>query len=213
MTLAFGNSMQINHKPVVTFLICIVTVCVSFYVAYQISGSVLGKSRITELANFGGLTVEGLKSLEIWRLVSSQLIHVHQKHMIYNVLSILFLGIIIERAVGYKYMLIIWLFAGSIGTLFSTQFTPPPWNVGTGASQAAFGLAGFGLFLIFSKIQRGYIFLFAIAFALIPALYLDFKSVGYPKAGHSLSFVIGFGLAIFYFYNVKQKLVQVAPES
>jgi len=205
--------MQINHKPVVTFLLCIATVCISFYVAYQISGSVLGKSRITELANLGGLTVEGLKSLEIWRLVSSQLIHVHQKHMIYNVLSILFLGIIIERAVGSKYMLIIWLFAGSIGTLFSTQFTPPPWNVGTGASQAAFGLAGFGLFLIFSKIQRGYIFLFAIAFALIPALYLDFKSVGYPKAGHSLSFVIGFGLAIFYFYNVKQKLVQVAPES
>jgi len=205
--------MQINHKPVVTFLICIITVCISFYVAYQISGSVLGKSKITELTNFGGLTVEGIKNLEIWKLISSQLIHVHQKHMIYNVLSILFLGIIIERTVGPKYMLIIWLFAGSIGTLFSTQFTPSPWNVGTGASQAVFGLAGFGLFLIFSKIQRGYMFLCAIGFALIPALYLDFKSVGYPKAGHSLSFVIGFGLAMYYFYNVKNKLVQLAPKS
>jgi len=205
--------MQINHKPVVTFLICIITVCISFYVAYQISGSVFGKSKITELAHFGGLTVEGIKNLEIWRLISSQLIHVHQKHMIYNVLSILFLGIIIERTVGPKYMLIIWLFAGSIGTLFSTQFTPSPWNVGTGASQAVFGLAGFSLFLIFSKIQRGYMLLCAIAFALIPALYLDFKSVGYPKAGHSLSFVIGFGLAMYYFYNVKQKLVQLAQKS
>ena len=202
--------MQINHKPFVTFIICIVTVCISFYVAYQISGSILGKSKITELANFGGLTTEGIKNFEVWRFISSQLIHVHQKHMIYNVLSILFLGIIIERTVGSKYMLAIWLFAGSIGTLFSTQFSTPPWNIGTGASQAAFGLAGFGLVLIISKIKRGYIVHCAMAFVLIPALYLDFKSVGYPKAGHSLSFTIGCCLAMYYFYSVKNQYSQLA---
>ncbi len=202
-----------NHKPFVTFIICLMTICVSFYVAYQISGSILGKSKITELANFGGLTIESIKNFEVWRLLSSQLIHVHQKHMIYNVLSILFLGIIIEGKVGSKYMLVIWLLAGAIGTLFSTQFTPPPWNTGTGASQAAFGLAGFGLILVINRIKHGYLMLSALAFALIPALYLDFKSVGYPKAGHSLSFVIGCSLAIYYLYRFKQKFVHLAQKS
>jgi len=89
---------------------------VSFYVAYQITGSIFGKSRIIHLADYGGLTIEAIKNFEIWRLLTSQLIHVHQKHMIYNVLSILLLGIILERKVGPKYTFSIWLLAGALGT-------------------------------------------------------------------------------------------------
>jgi membrane associated rhomboid family serine protease len=178
---------------------------VSLSVAYQISGSIVGKSKITELANFGGLTIHGIQNFELWRLLSSQFIHVHQKHMIYNVLSILFLGILIEREVGPKYILVIWLLAGSLGTLCSTQFSTPPWNVGTGASQAAFGLVGFGFVLIMTRIKYGYLMISAIAFAILPALYLDFKSVGYPKAGHLLSFIIGVSLAVYYYYRINSK--------
>lgn len=197
--------MHINHKPIITFILCILTVCVSLSVAYQISGSIVGKSKITELANFGGLTIHGIQNFEVWRLFSSQFIHVHQKHMIYNVLSILFLGILIEREVGPKYILAIWLLAGSLGTLCSTQFSTPPWNVGTGASQAAFGLVGFGFVLVMARIKYGYLMISAIAFAILPALYLDFKSVGYPKAGHLLSFIIGVSLAVYYYYRINSK--------
>ena len=123
--------------------------------------------------------------------------------MIYNVLSILFLGLIIERKVGPKYMLSVWFLAGSIGTVFSTQFSTPPWDVGTGASQAAFSLIGFSCVLVVSKIKHGYLLVSAIVFSLIPALYLDIKSVGYPKAGHSLSFAIGCLLVAHYFYRIK----------
>lgn len=205
--------MQKNYKPVVTILICIFTVSISLYVAYQISGSVFGKSKITELDNFGGLTIEGIKNFELWRLLSSQFIHVHQKHMIFNVLSILFLGTIIERVSGPRFMLAIWFFAGSLGTLLSTQFTPAPWNVGTGASQAAFGLAGFGLVLIVFNIQRGYMLIGAMAFSLIPALYLDFKSAGYPKPGHILSFAVGCGFAMYYFLQCKAERTSIATKS
>ena len=197
--------MHINHKPIITFILCILTVFVSLSVAYQISGSIVGKSKITELANFGGLTIHGIQNFEVWRLFSSQFIHVHQKHMIYNVLSILFLGILIEREVGPKYILVIWLLAGSLGTLCSTQFSTPPWNVGTGASQAAFGLVGFGFVLVMARIKYGYLMISAIAFAILPALYLDFKSVGYPKAGHLLSFIIGVSLAVYYYYRINSK--------
>jgi len=180
---------------------------VSFYVADQITGSIFGKSRIIHLANHGGLTIEGIKNFEIWRLFTSQLIHVHQKHMIYNVLSILFLGIIVERNIGTKYTFVIWLFAGALGTLFSTQFGSAPWNIGTGASQAAFGLAGFLVVLSFKRTENFYLILVALAFALIPSLYLDFKTVGYPKPGHTLSFVIGFIIATYFYKQHYASLV------
>jgi len=166
-------------------------------VAYQITGTVFGKSKIIYLAEYGGLTIEGIKDFEIWRFLTSQLIHVHQKHMMYNVLSILFLGIILEPKIGLRYTFAIWLLAGASGTLFSTQFGSPPWNTGTGASQAAFGLAGFGLVFMVKGKEYGYILLAALAFTLIPALYLDFKIVGYPKPGHTLSFVVGCGIATY----------------
>lgn len=203
--------MDSDHKPVFTLLICLLTMTVSFYVAYQITGSIFEKSRIVYLANYGGLTVEGIKDFEIWRLFTSQLIHVYQKHMIYNVLSMLFLGIILEGKIGFRNTFAIWLIAGTLGTLFSTQFGSPPWNTGTGASQAVFGLAGFGLVLLVREVKNihwnrdRYLMLSALIFALIPALYLDFKSAGYPKAGHILSFVIGCILAGHYLYRIKQR--------
>jgi len=170
-------------------------------VAYQITGSIFGKSRIIELAKYGGLTIEGIKQFELWRFITSQLIHVHQKHMMYNVLSLLFLGVLLERKIGFGFTLIIWLLAGAIGTLFSTQFGSPPWNTGTGASQSVFGLAGFALTFMITRRERSYLFLIALLFSLIPALYLDFRAVGYPKPGHSLSFIIGCSIAIYYLYK------------
>jgi membrane associated rhomboid family serine protease len=174
-------------------------------VAYQVSGSILGKSRIIHLADYGGLTAEGLKNFEIWRLLSSQLIHVHQYHMIYNVLSILLLGLILERKIGFRYTFAIWLLAGALGTLFSIQFSSPPWNTGTGASQAAFGLAGFALLLVIKRVEQGYLIIGVLAFALFPALYLDFKSAGYAKPAHVLSFVIGCTIASYYLFRTKRQ--------
>jgi len=178
--------------------------CVSFYVAHQITGSIFGKSRIIHLANYGGLTIDGIKNFEIWRLLTSQLIHVHQKHMIYNVLSILIMGMIIERKIGYKYTFATWLLAGAVGTVFSTQFGSAPWNTGTGASQAAFGLAGFLFVLSLKRTENVYLILGALGFALFPSLYLDFSAVGYPKPGHALSFVIGVIIAIYYYKQLPQ---------
>lgn len=196
--------MNSTYKPFFTIAICALTVCVSFFVAYQISGSIFGKSRIIYLADYGGLTVESIKELEIWRFITSQFVHVHQKHMMYNVLSIMFLGILLERKIGFKYTFSIWLFAGAIGTLFTTQFGSSPWNTGTGASQAALGFAGFGLVVYTVKFRREYLLLGAILFSILPALYLDVKTAGYPKPGHSLSFIIGCFIAVWYLYQSKQ---------
>ena len=198
--------MNSNHKPIFSAVICVLTIAVSLYVAFQISGSLFGKSRIIYLAEYGGLTIEGLQNFELWRLITSQFVHVHQKHMLYNVLSIAFLCTLIERKVGFWYVLIIWFFAGSIGTFFTTQFGTAPWNTGTRASQAALGFAGFGLLLYLCRFKQDYLLLFCILFAIIPALYLDVKTAGYPKPGHTLSFVIGILMAAYFLFGQPRKV-------
>lgn len=193
--------MKSSYKPIFTPVICVLTIAISLFVAFQISGSMFGKSRIIHLADYGGLTIEGLKNLEIWRLVTSQFIHVHQKHMLYNVLSLGFLCALIERKTGFKYVLFIWFFTGSMGTFFTTQFGTPPWNTGTGTSQAVMGFAGFGLWLYIAKYRRDYLLLCALVFSIFPAMYLDFKTAGYPKPGHALSFVLGCSIAVYFLFG------------
>ena len=155
--LSSRKNMNSNYKPIFTVIICLMTAAVSLFVAFQVSGSLFGKSRIVHLANYGGLTADALKNFEFWRFVTSQMVHVHQKHMIYNVLSIAFLGAIIERKVGFSCALLVWLIAGAMGTFFSTQFGSTPWNTGTGASQAALGFAGFGLLLYAVRFRDHYL--------------------------------------------------------
>ncbi|KZN41516.1 rhomboid family intramembrane serine protease [Pseudoalteromonas luteoviolacea] len=192
-----------KYQPYFTYFICITTLCISMLVALQISGSIFGKSRIVYLADYGGLTWQSIKNLELWRFMSAQLVHVHQKHMLYNVLSILSLGIILERQVGYKYMLVTWLFAGGLGTAITTAFGSTPWNTGTGASQAALAYAGFGLTFLITHKKSKYLLMSATLFALLPALYLDLKTAGFPKPAHILSFALGATIGICYLFKVK----------
>lgn len=192
---------SLPHKPIFTLLICFLTLCTSFFVAFEVSGSILGKVRIIHLTEYGGLTLNSIASLEVWRFITAQLVHVYQKHMLFNVISMLMLGLLLEPRIGFRYTCLIWLMAGATGTLISTLSGTPPWNTGSGASQAIFGLAGFSLVLFVRKIDTRYQMFIGLAFTLIPALLLDFRAVGYPKLAHVISFFIGGLIAIYYCYH------------
>jgi len=193
-----AKKMNSRNVPYCTLFICLITLVTSFYVAIEISGTLFGKIRITQLENFGAVTLDHIKSFEVWRLLVSQFIHVKQLHMIYNVLSLLLLGVFIERYVGFGKFFILWFVSGAAGTLFSTLFVAPPWNLGTGASQAIMGVAGFGVLLVFRGIDQSKGLKYSIAIAILPALILDLIFAHYPKPGHILGFIIGISLGIYY---------------
>lgn len=173
----------------------------SFYVAKAISGSYFGKVRIFQFAEYGGVRVEHLINFEFWRLFTSQIIHMKQFHMLFNVLSFLILGIFIERQLGIMRLFILWFVAGAAGTIFSTYFGKPPFNLGTGASQAVMGVAAFGVLLSYQNIDASKGLKYALAFAIVPALFLDLIYAGYPKPGHVMSFIFGLGIGLFYIKN------------
>ena len=190
--------MKTNNYPIVTILLALLTLCFSFYAALEISGSFFGKVRVVQLEAYGGIYIEHLANFELWRLLSSQLVHVKQAHMLYNVLSLLVIAYYIERKLGATRLFILWFFSGAIGTIFSTFFVPSPWNLGTGGSQAIFGLAAYCVLMHYRGIDTSRRLKFIIAFTMLPALTLDMLFAHYPKPGHVLSFLVGMAISHFF---------------
>jgi rhomboid protease GluP len=199
------RSMRPNRKemtlnkarvPIATILISLFTVVFSFYVSKKISGSLFGEFSYVELEKYGGITFGHLKNLELWRLFACQLIHLQQVHMIYNALSILLLGVYLEPVIGSVRFLLLYFIPGIIGTLVSTLVVDPPGNLGTGASQAAMGIAAFGLIVAFRQKESGKASLI-FAFLILPAILNDVRVVGYPKVGHWVPILLGIFVGMY----------------
>jgi len=177
--------------PYCTLIICTLTLLYSMYVAFDVTGNILGNVKIIQLETYGGVTFSHLRNRELWRLFASQLVHSKQIHMLYNVMSLALLGIFLERHIHVVKFFLLWFIAGTVGTLVSTLFVEPPWNLGTGASQAVLGIAAFGLVLSLKGINSSNWLRVTLCFSMIPAFALDFIFAGHPKPGHITGALIG----------------------
>jgi membrane associated rhomboid family serine protease len=182
--------------PWCTLLLCLATAVVSVHTAIEVGGTWLARVRIVELEHYG-LRVEYLREFELWRLVTAQLVHVKQPHMVSDVFCLLLVGTAVERNMGFVWLLVLWLIGGSMATLISTLSGPPPWNLGTGASQAIMAIAGAGLWLTLAGVDRSKFLLSAVAFSIALALTLDLIFAHHPKPGHVAGLLLGFVIAAF----------------
>lgn len=183
--------------PWCTLLLCVATVAVSVHAAIEVSGTWLGRVRIVELESYG-VRFGHLQDLELWRLVTAQLVHVKQPHMLSNVFCLLWVGMAVERHLGFIRVLVLWLVGGSLATLFSTLFVTPPWNLGTGASQAIMAIAGAGLWLALTGVDRSKSLTVPVAFTLTLAFMIDLVHAHSPKPGHVAGVLLGLLLASLY---------------
>jgi rhomboid protease GluP len=180
--------------PWCTLLLCAATVVASIHAAIEISGTWLGRVKIVELESYG-LRFRYIRELELWRLITAQLVHVKQPHMLSNVFCLLLVGTAVERHVGFIRLLVLWLIGGSMAMLISTLFFTPPWNLGTGASQAIMAIAGAGLWLARTGVDRSKSLLLPVAFTITVALALDLIYAHYPKPGHVAGLLLGYLIA------------------
>ncbi|HRF54107.1 MAG TPA: rhomboid family intramembrane serine protease [Aquimonas sp.] len=178
------------HFPWGTLLLSTATVVLSAFVAIEISGTWMGKVRIVDLEQYG-VRFEHVQKLELWRLVTAQLVHVKQLHMVSDVFCLLWVGTAIEKHVGGVRLLLLWLIGGSLATLFSTLFVAPPWNLGTGASQAVMAIAGTGLWLAIEGVDRSRSLMWPVAFSIGLAFAIDIVHVYHPKPGHVAGLLLG----------------------
>jgi len=182
-----------------------VTILTSMIVAYLVHGTILTSVNVVDLRKFGGTTFEDLANFEIWRICTAQLIHSKFPHMLFNALCLYLLGNALEQQLGGIAILTIWLIAGGIATVVSPILVMPPWNVGTGASQACFALAGCALVCAStSPIDRKTLIILSLV-TVLPGLVLDLTYVGYPKLGHTVGLVLGACFGLYYARRTPQK--------
>ncbi len=193
--------MNFKEFPVVTTILCVATVVLSFNANLAISATFFGNIRVIDLEPFGGLLPEHLLGLELWRLLVSNLIHAKQLHMLYNVLSLFLLGYLLESKIGSGNFFVVWLISGAAGNLAGYYTVPAPWGIGTGGSAANFGLIACAISFYISGIYRSKTMLLVILFTLMPALILDvtFASYHVPKVGHVVPFALSYLVCFFVF--------------
>lgn len=114
-------------------------------------------------SNFSPLTLHG----QPWRLLTSAFLHGGVAHLLMNMTSLVFLGLLTERLTGSRRLLLLYLLCGVAGSLASLWWHAQGVN-SVGASGAIFGLYGVLLATLlrrpgaFSRPQRYTVGLFVL---------------------------------------------------
>ena len=182
-------------RPTVSICLAVATLVVSSWIAVSLRGSLSSSVGVRELRNYGGVDNAQLGRGEYWRLLTAQFVHVKPAHMLFNVITLFLLATAVERAAGSLVLAFLWLVSGIAGMYASIYGVPPPYDVGTGASQALMGIAGATLVVIRRNNDAAWLKA-TLMMTLVLQLGLDVRVAYYPKPGHVVGFAVGLFLAI-----------------
>lgn len=96
------------------------------------------------LLEFGAKDPVGLAQGEFWRFFTPIFVHIGIIHFFFNSLGLFYIGYQLERILGRRWYLVIYLVAGVVGNISSAYFSLA---MSAGASGALFGLLGSGYVL------------------------------------------------------------------
>ncbi|GAX05824.1 membrane-associated serine protease [Secundilactobacillus pentosiphilus] len=176
--------------PYITISLIVITILV--YLAMTLAG---GSQNTQVLVDFGAKYNPLILAGQWWRLITPIFLHMGFEHILFNMVTLYFIGFQIEAIFGHWRYLAIFLISGIGGNLASFAFNPN--SISAGASTAIFGLFGAFLMLGESFWENPYIrqmtktFLLFIGFNLV----FDIFSVGTDIQGHIGGLVIGFLMA------------------
>lgn len=189
-----GFWLRVRASPV-TIILALGTLITSLAVAWLSQGSPLATVPVKALRHLGGLDFEQLRQGRIWLLITSQLVHVKQAHMLLNVATLLYAGFTLERILGHLQVFTLWLLAGGVGMLLSVYYGTPPFEVGSGASQATAALLGASIVVIARTRSYARHFPALTACIGLSIFGLDLLHGGLPKPGHMASLAAGLVLS------------------
>jgi membrane associated rhomboid family serine protease len=128
--------------------------------------------------------------------VTSQFVHVSQAHMLFNVISLFLLGMAVERAIGSLRLTMLWLLSGLAGTYASIYSVPPPYDIGSGASQAIMGVAASAMVILWRTHTAPRWLIAVVIVTLVAGAGLDLAFASRIKPGHVVGFLVGLIVAV-----------------
>ena len=92
------------------------------------------------LLRFGATYAPAVRSGQLWRLVTSMFVHIDVFHLAFNMIVLWNIGPYVERWVGARWLVLVYLASGASGNVLSTIAQPS--MMSAGASGAILGLYG-----------------------------------------------------------------------
>lgn len=160
----------------------------------------------------GAMYVPYVLDGQVYRLFTSIFMHFGISHLVNNMLVLLVLGDYLERAMGRIKYLFFYLCCGcganlvSVGVdVFLELYLGVPMNtVSAGASGAIFGVSGGLLYVILmNKGRLENLDTKRVIIMIAMSLYLGFRSVETDNLAHIAGAIIGFLLAVFFYWKPK----------
>lgn len=186
--------------PIVLYLCIIVYVYMAFTYVEIVSFD--GEDLLAIGGNYRPLVLEG----QWWRLLTSIFIHGGILHLFYNMLTLFFIGVFLERIIGSVKLGIVYLVTGVFASLCSIWWHEA--TVGVGASGAIFGLAGIFLVCIFTNVipredSKGLLVLLSV---FIGINLLFGLSAGIDNAAHIGGLISGVIMGLVIFRTTKREV-------
>lgn len=151
---------------------------------------------------YGAANGGSLDNNEWWRIVTSQFLHVHFPHMLFNAGCIAIIGASIERLYGWWRTALVFLIGGCVGQIASVVYYPE--LVSSGASQGLMALCGAALVMKVERAPK----LIALAIVTIQ-IALDIYAAHTIKAGHGFGFIGGLLVGLAFFFRRKSQANQL----
>jgi membrane associated rhomboid family serine protease len=190
--------------PACTLALLVLTVVV--FLVQALSRALLGISLVQLL----GLSVAGMLRGQVWQLLTYLLLHGNLLHLLLNMWMLGFLGSEVERTIGPRHFLVVYLLAGVLGGAGWLYLTYPYEGVCVGASGALFGLLSayatlfprreitFLLFLIFPVTLRAWVL--ALGLGVVQWLFMQSPEAGgVAYSAHLAGGVVGFVYTLLVF--------------
>ena len=188
-------------RPYITYALIIINVLL--YFIPLLTGS------YDKLINDFCIYAPAIKSGELYRLFTGIFLHGNLLHLAFNCYALYILGMQLESFMGKVKYLIIYLFAGLTGALFSMIFSN--YSASIGASGAIFGVMGAIVYFGYHyRVYLGNVIKSQIIPVIVLNLAIGFLSSGIDNFAHIGGLIGGFlitmGLGIKYKSSTSQKI-------
>ena len=176
------------EKPLLTYALIAVNILV--YGLLYLYSMQSGKSYEQLLSVFGSKINSNIINGEYWRFITPIFLHANLVHLLINCYSLYVVGVTVEKIFGHARFLVIYLFAGLLGNLFSFMFSINP---AVGASGAIFGLMGA---LLYFGLERPALFKayfgYSVVATIVINLFYGFSNSGIDNYAHMGGLLGGF---------------------
>ncbi|MEH7224562.1 rhomboid family intramembrane serine protease [Bacillus sp. JJ1566] len=174
-----------NGKPFFTYIL--IAIQLIMFAVLELHG---GSTNTETLLKYGAKENFRILNGEWWRFFTPMILHIGFIHLLMNTFALYYLGAEVERLYGKLRFLLIYVFAGFVGSLASFVFNA---NISAGASGAIFGC--FGALLFFGTAYPSLFFRTMgpnVIGIIIINLVLGFMIPGIDNSGHIGGLVGGF---------------------